>query len=337
LTVSGVDSTNFLRKPLRHDRMIVVNELRRAFSSWSDRLIAASVVLIALATLHASLADRPWLVAASAVAGLSAIAGASAARLLHRRLAFHTDEGALADAALDPRARRRYLVAFHALGLGVLGVATLAARPSLLALGLAAYLAGAALGHLASLAAGGLALRRPTAGRAMRAQLRRPIAGALAAIGLLLLVLALRGLDTPPRTALVGAATVIAVLGMTSLDDSAIRFMTLSGYRAPRILGLAARGPLAFLAIGLPALLAAANPLLAGIVTLVTLAGLALMAARILAYRSHGKRAADTLVGICAAAACLTGLAAPMLLPIVMIAIFWHLSRRSAPATWLLA
>ena len=46
-------------------------------------------------------------------------------------------------------------------------------------------------------------------------------------------------------------------------------------------------------------------------------------------------RSADTLVTICGIA-CVTGVAMPMLLPVVVIAILWQLHRRAAPETWLL-
>ena len=325
------------RNLFRHDRMIVINEMRWAFSSWTDRLVAIVVALLALAMLHASLADRPVLVAGSAIAALAAIAGAGAARLMHRRLAFHAYDGTLAAEALDRGQRRAYLVAFHTLALGLLCIAVLAARASLLPLGLAAYLAGAGLGHAVSLMTDGLALRRPLPGRAIRARLQKPGAGVVAAIGLLLLLLCLRTLGTNPRIALAGTTTVIAVLGLTSLDDAVIRFMTLSGYRTWRIVGLHARGVLVFVAIALPVLLVASEPLLTGIIGAVAMAGLALMAMRILAYRIHTKRAADTLVTLCAAAICATGFAASILMPFVAIAIFWYLNRRAIPQTWMLS
>jgi hypothetical protein len=41
-------------------------------------------------------------------------------------------------------------------------------------------------------------------------------------------------------------------------------------------------------------------------------------------------------VTICTVVAFVAGFAMPMLLPLVVMAILWHLHRRAAPATWLL-
>src|SRR5215203_888029 len=85
---------------LRHDRMIVANELRSALSSWSDRLIALAALLIALVAVRSALSQRPLIFAATAVAALATAVGAGAARMIERRVDFHSRVGVLAADAL---------------------------------------------------------------------------------------------------------------------------------------------------------------------------------------------------------------------------------------------
>jgi hypothetical protein len=120
------------------------------------------------------------------------------------------------------------------------------------------------------------------------------------------------------------------------VDYNVVRFMTESGYPAARIIGIHARSPLIFLILTVFASLVLSDRLVAIVIFGVVLAALIFMTSRILAYRIHSKRAADTLVSVSAGVACLTGFSMPMLLPVVVIAILWHLHRRSVLATWLL-
>jgi hypothetical protein len=137
--------------------------------------------------------------------------------------------------------------------------------------------------------------------------------------------------------ALIGMISAGAALSLSGLDHGVVRFMTVSGYRARQIIRIHARALSVFLLLAMIACSALSSSLVAIVVGGVVLAAFILMTARILAYRVHSKRVADTVVSICAAVACLTGIAMPMLLPPVIIGILWHLYRRSVAATWLLA
>ncbi len=322
---------------LRHDRMIVANELRSALSSWSDRLIVLAILLIALVAMRASLSDRPFTFAATAIAALAAAAGAGAAWLIERRLDFHAQDGVLAADALATDMRRHYALTVHALVCVIVTICAAIGHPAAALLAPAAYLVGAGISHLASHLLADASPRRPSLLRAVMPLLRRPIAGALAAVAVVLPQLLLRSMAPGPLAAFIGMLGAGAALLLTMVNYKAVRFMTESGYPAGRIIGLHARPLSIFLVLTVAVSLLLSDRLVAISIAGVVVAALVLMVARILAYRIQSKRTADLLVSICAGVTCLTGIAMPMLLPVVVIAVLWHLHRRSARATWLLA
>jgi hypothetical protein len=336
---AGGPSANRLRRNpmLRHDWMIVSNEARSAFSSWTDRLTALAVVAITLAAPRAFLSDQSFITAASAVGAFAALIGAGAARIVQHRLAFHAREGALAAEALSREASRRYILCAHALLLAIVATGALVSRLDMLPLALAGYIAGAGIGHAVAALLPGLAPRRLPSLRAWSVLLQRPIAGALAALAFLLLLLPARTLDPGSAAALAGVAAAGAALALTAVDDDIVRFMTLSGYGGASILWRRARPLLLFLLLTVPACLLLAQRPAALIVAGIGLVALTLMAARILAYRIYSRRVADTLVGIGLVVALVAGFMAPLLLPLFFLLLLRHLCRRSASATWLLA
>lgn len=334
MTIRGIERRHNL---LRHDATIVVNAARATFSSWTDRALAIFMVTIALFGLPASLAHQPFVPSASIVTAVAAMIGAGTGRLIRRRLDFHAYDGVLAADALAGSARRSYALFVHLLSSCVLAIGLLVARPGLVAFAAAGYLLGAGCGHLAArLARKGRGRRGRRPGRSARRELRRPTAGLAAAMVVLPVLLLLSSLEPAPFLAAVGAISAIAALSLTIVDDAAVRFMTISGYRAWAIVGIRARAGLIFLAAAGAGSLILAGPLPAQIVVAVTTAALALMAARILAYRVHARRTADMVLSLSGAGLCAIGLAAPILLPPVLAAIFWHLHRRAAPMTWML-
>jgi hypothetical protein len=336
--VGGIENRWSAGKLFEHDALIVVKEIRLALSSWTDRLIAALVVVLGLTGLHQALASRPLLAAAWVVSALAAAIGILTARLLHGRLVFQINDGILAHEALAAGSRRRYLVSCHALAAAALGMAVLTARVGLVAFVLPGYLAGAAAGTLASLLATDRGSRlRWFLVATFRRQMQRPVTGILAAVVVLGIAFGGRALETEPRLALVGIATVCAVLILTSVDDAVVRFMTIAGYSAGRIVGARARPALIFLAITTCACLVGSERFEAGIIAAVGVIGLLLMIARILAYRSHPKRAADLVVTICLGVVGVVGVTVPVLSPFAFAAILWQLHRRSRRTTWLLA
>lgn len=324
-------------KLFEHDRMIVINGMRSAFSGWTDRLLAGALPIVGLVVSRHALAHLPLPTAGAIVCAVAAIAGGGTEKLIQRRLAFHAYDGLLAADALRPDTRRLYALTCHALVAVAIAAAALLVRPACVAFLLPGYLVGATVSYLIKL----LRVQRETGGRwvvgrTIKARMRRPGAGVVCAMLVLAACLACRGLDPAPRSILVGLAAIVAVLALTSLDDSVIRFKTLAGHGAWRIVSVETRGALIFLAITVCALLLASDDLEAGVVGLIAVAGLVLMTARIFAYRIHPKRTADLAVGGCAVAIGLIGFAAPFLLPLAVVAVLWHLYRQSGPKTWLL-
>ncbi|MBY0283989.1 MAG: hypothetical protein K2W81_08500 [Sphingomonas sp.] len=332
------DVTDWINTRLfRHDRMVVVNELRAGLSAWTDRLIAVAVALIALVALHSWLSPRPLIVAGWAIAGLAAASGASGARLIEQRRIFHAYDGIIAADALADRAWRRYAAPIHALLCGIVAFVALIGRPATLGVAIISYLVGAGCGHIASRIMRRRSGATPSAPlRLDRSLLQRPIAGALAAIPVTLPLLFFSSAATEAMLVLTGVIAGAVALMLTLVDDGAIRFMALSGYKVGRIIGLHSRSLLVFSLLTVLACLILSASAAAIVIGCVAVAAFGVMTARILAYRVHAKRSADLIVGIGAVAAVLAGVALPLLLPLVVVAILWQLYRRAAPATWLL-
>ena len=88
------------------------------------------------------------MVAAWVALGTCVIIGIAAGRLITARLAFHGFDGLIAFDALHPPARRRYIAGWHGIVIALLTAVTLIARPSLLIVSIAAYIAGALVAGL---------------------------------------------------------------------------------------------------------------------------------------------------------------------------------------------
>lgn len=325
-----------MNRLFRHDWVIASTTIRATFAGWHDRVIAALMLVVALAAVGAWFADRPWTDAAWAALAAGVMIGIGAGRLVTTRLAFHAFDGLLAADALHPASRRRYIAGWHGVGLALMAAVTLIARPSLLIVGVPAYLAGVLLAGLT----GGFRMpKRSTTrpGRTIRAWLHRPIAGIAAATIMLLSLLPAHMLGANALMALIGVETVLLALTLTIVDDGVIRFMAIAGHGARRTVIHHAKAMTAFLAVAMPGCWVMLGPLAAGIVAAAWAAMLLLLALRILAYRLHGKRFADLLVSILAGLLMLVGSFMPMALPVVALAVLWRLQRRGRERMWLLA
>lgn len=327
-----------MNRLFRQDRLIASNTIRVTFAGWHDRVIAAFMVLAALAVAHGWFTDRPWRVAAWTALGAGTLIGIGAGRLVGGRLAFHAFDGLLAADALHPQMRRRYMAAWHGIGLALLAVATLIMRPSLLVVSVPAYLAGVLIAGLT----GGVRMPKRIAGMArpgwtLRAWSHGPIAGVAAATVLLLLLLPARTLGTNALMAVVGIGTVLLALTLTGVDDAVVRFMTIAGHGSRRIVVHHGRGIATFLAVSVPGCWIIVGPVAAGIAAAACVAMLLLLTLRVLAYRLHTKRFADFLVSILTGLLMLVAYSMPVALPVLALAMLWQLQRRGRTKTWLLA
>lgn len=322
----------------RHDWMVARNTIRATFAGWHDRVIAALMLVAALAGVRAWFVDRPWKVAAWAALAVGTMIGIGAGRLVATRLTFHTFDGLLAADALQPQARWRFVVAWHGVGLALLAATTLIARPSLLLVSVPTYLAGVLVAKLTVSLRMPWRIARTTRSRwTIRAWSYRPIAGASAATVLLLSMLPARTLGTNGLIAAAGIETVLLALMLTSVDDAIVRFMAVAGHGSRRIIVRHARGLASFLAAAVPGCWIILGPTGAGIVAAAGVAMLLLLTLRILAYRLHARRLADLLVSILAGLLMLVAYSTLVALPVIAVAMLWHLRRRGREKTWLLA
>lgn len=325
-----------------YDRRIVVNDIRAIFARWQDQLTAVIGLIIIIAGVRTWFVDRPWTVAAWAGLAAGGVLGITAGRLIASRLAFHVLDGSLAADALHLPTRQRYMIAWHATGLVVLAVVTLVARPPLVTVSLPGYVAGALIGGgpfgLAIPALARRKFRYDNTGRRIRSWAQRPRAGIVGAAILTLSLVSLAKLLSPNvMMALVGIEAAMLALALTVADDGIVRFLTIAGHGSWRIIARQARGAMLFVGLAAPVCAFAFGTVAAGIVATVSAAALLLMAIRILAYRLHGKRAADFLVSIVTALLIFVAYSIPFLVPVVAIAIIWQLHRRAATKTWVLA
>ncbi len=323
----------------RYDRRIAANVARATFSGWHDRLIAATMLLFALAAARSWLLDRTWPIAAWTIFGAGVMIGLTAGRRIAVRLAFHTFDGPLAADALCPALRKRYLIAWFAIGLTLLAIFTVIARPSLLIAILPGYLIGSVVGHVTgSLSLAGFGAGKAGFGRMLRSWIQRPGAGIVAAAILLLsLAFAAQYLRGDALVVVAGIETALSGLALTIVDDGSVRFQTIAGRGAWHIIGRQARGAMLFVGITTPVCAVAFGPAFAAVVAATSIGALLLMVLRTLAYRIHGKGFADFIVSILTGLLILTAFSMPILLPFVGIAILWQFQRRSAARTWLLA
>jgi hypothetical protein len=306
----------------RYDRRIAINVVRATFSSWHDRLIAATMLLFAVAAARSWLLDHALRVAAWAALGGGVLIGLTAGRQIAMRLAFHAFDGPLAAEALCPATRRRYLFAWHAIGLTLLAIITVVARLSLLTASQLGYLIGVFVGHATgSFSLSGFGVGKAGFGRMLRSWIQRPDAGLVAAAILLLsLAFTARYLRPDALVAVAGIETALLGLALTIVDDGTVRFQTITGRGAWRIIGRQARGAMLFVGIAAPVCALAFGAALAPVVAGTSIATLLLMVMRI-------------LTGLLI----LTAFSMPIVLPFVGIAILWQLQRRSAARTWWLA
>lgn len=321
---------------LRHDRLIAINTARANFTGWNDRLIAGAMLFLALAFVRGWAGDQSWKVAAGAACVAGVGIGIWASRLLAARIAFHRFDGLLAADAVQPALWRRYLLAWHGIGIATLATVTLIARPSLLVIGVPAYVAGALLAG----AAGRLATRRiaarPALGRSVQRLLHRPGAGVVAAILLLLSLLPAQALEKEGQMAVIGLEALLFAAALTPVEQDIVRFKAGSGHSPRRIVIGYSYGLLLFAAIAAPVCWLVIGPVPASIVLAISAAMLLLLAMRVCAYCVHGKRFADLLVSILVGLFALVAWWMIVLLPFVALAALWQLQRRAAAKTWLL-
>ncbi len=321
----------------RHDGIIAINSARAILAGWWDRLIAAAMLVAALASLRGGLIGSSWTVAAWTACGGAVVFGFGARRLIAARLCFHGSDGLLAADALSPAVRQRYGAAWHGIGLAVLTMTILIARPWVLVAVFPGYLAGALIAWLLE------GIRMPGPGRGgtrttwlVRTWLQAPAAGVVAALILFVSLLSARTLEAEALLAVAAIEAVLLGLALTAVGDDVVRFMAIAGHGSLETVARHAKSLAAFAILAVPGAGMIVGPVAAGIVAALSMALLLFLGLRVLAYRLHGKRVADVLVTVVVGLILLVSYSVPVALPFVMVAVVWHLHRRGRAKTWLL-
>lgn len=322
----------------RYDRRIAANTIASTFARWPDRVIAA-IILCGLSMAARSWSTgHAWSVAIWSTLGIGLLAGAGTARALSARVDFHATEGLLAADALRPTSRRRYVAAWHGVGLLLLMTLMLIAAPSLCVPGTIGYVVGAIVANSASgLLPAGIASRGATGRRTLDRMSVHPMVGIAAATGFVLTLVVTAGVGTEARLAVCGMVTLLLLALLTTVDDGVVRFRTIAGESAAEIVAHRARPALMMVAFALAATWLVVGRTAAMTVAAVSLAMLILMVQRILLYRCHAKRTAGVLILLFAAVLVLIAVATPLLLPLATAAILGRSWHRAAQRTWLLA
>jgi len=270
------------------------------------------------------------------VLALGAGGGLACGRAVIARLRHHATDGPLAEAALRPASRLRFVVIGHAAATAAVAVVVAVAGPGLIGWSLAAYSFGAGLAHLAP----SFDRNWGTADRVRRRLVRTGesySASGLAAAAFVTTAAVSRAFPGGAQMATIGIAASLPMLVLTVLDDSATRFMAMAGHSVAASLGRRGRAGVLFTAIATLVALLAAGFAAAALVLTIGLATLALLTLRVILYRLYSRRVADLALAGIAAATALVATSLPIALPFVAAIFVSHLWRRAAQRCWLIA
>lgn len=324
---------------IRHDGLIMTNQVRQALKPWRELLIPLIAIPLLLAFARNALDAMPPEAALYLCLFIAFSLGFSAARLIGRRLEFLRTDSVVAPEALRARAARRY--ALLCASASVASVAALIAllQSRALLLGCAAILGGMAIGGVLQL---GVSVAIVPHGQLARLRagswLRRPIAGLVfaCAFTLIVLMIALR-VTGSDRIIVMAIAAFLLSLPLTHVDIASVRFMASSGLSCWRSIRHHLRGPILFMGIAVPIAFLAAGFPASGLVAGIASALLLMIAMRVLAYRIFERRIADVIVSVLQALLLMIGFSVPLALPLALPAVLWWLARRARHATWLIA
>jgi hypothetical protein len=322
----------------RHDCRIVANTIRNEFEKWSDRWIAAILLITALAAMRSWFAYQPWTIAAWTMLGAAIVVGIGAGRFVVARLNFHCFDGLLAANALLGPTRRRYIIAWHCIGIALVAAVALIARPSLVPASVIAYGIGAIFAGLtARFGQMPISNTGTRTGWTARSWLLQPGVGIAAAVVMLVSLLPTVALGMKIVAAIVGIGTLLIALSLTIVDDAVVRFMTIAGHGSLSILGRHMKSIASFVAVAVLGCWLMIGRIPAAVVAAVSAGVLLLTALRILAYRLFAKRPANFLISIIVGFLALVTYALPPASPFVAMAILWQLQRRGSARIWLLS
>lgn len=327
---------------LRYDARIIGNGFRAAFSGWRDRVLLATVTLLGMGALRSRLEALSVIEAATA-GGLSGLwIGFAVGCAIDARLSFHASETPFSGDALSQSARRRYFRAWHGAALAGLAMVAILGRASVVPYVLTGYLTGAVAGYLFGFLLRRLATRMPVVPILGRPRIKgwqsRPLLGAVAAITSIAVWAGLWGVlpESAARPVAI-VITAVTVLLLTPVDDAIVRFAAIAGQGPAKSILVQAKAALVYMAIQTSAVGLLLGRSGAGLTLLAGGIVLALLVARVLAYRVLPRRPADLLLTALSGFGAMIATTFPALLPPTAIAALAMLYRRAARATWMMA
>lgn len=336
MSLSGGASVERVGRLFAHDFSILLTSARASFR-WRDQIAIMLAFSLLIAGLRSLIIDQPGNLVQASAFGVGIIAGFAVERMILARLSYHANDGMLAADALVSVCRWRYASLFHAIAVIGLSISIAMVGGWLNLPFLTGYFCGLALGHgLSRLRVQSFqAVARTTHwGRTVLAWTRGGSAGIVAAFSVAALLLPLGGMEGSVSLLAAASAAGIAMLILTTVDHGSVRFMAMSGYGVWDALRLHFLPGFWFLVLAVFLGVVIHGPTIGTVIAGIAIAALGLQALRVLAYRIHSKRVGDWLVATLIGVVALVGWSLPLVAPIVLIVIFWHLHRRASASTW---
>lgn len=338
MSFSGRASIERVGRLFAHDLSILVTNARSSFG-WRDRTALMLAFSLLIAGLRSVISVQPENFVQTSAFGVGVIAGFAVGRMILARLSFHASDGMLASDALVSVRRWRYALLFHA-------VAAVSLSFSVAMVGgwlTLPFLTGYCCGLTLSYGLPRLRVQRfPVVarikhwGRATLAWTRDSRAGIIAALLVSALLLPLAGMEGSASSLATASATGIAMLILTTVDHGSVRFMAMSGYGVWGAVRVHLLPGFWFLVLAAFSGGVIHGPAMGGVIVGISLAALGLQALRVLAYRIHTKRVGDWLIASLIGVVALVAWSLPLVVPAILIVIFWHLHRRASASTWLI-
>lgn len=339
MSLSGRATVEKVGRLFAHDLSILMTNARSSFG-WRDRIALMLAFSLLIAGLRSFISDQPESFVQTSAFGVGIIAGFAFGRMILARLSYHASDGMLAADALVSFHRWRYASLFHALAIVGLSVSVAMVGGWLTLPFLTGYCCGLILGHGLS----GLRVQRFQAvtrtthwGRTALAWTRGGSAGIVAAFSVAALLLPLGAMEGSASLLAAASATGITMLILTTVDHGSVRFMAMSGYGVWGALRIHFLPGFWFLVLAVFLGVVIRGPAIGTVIAGIAIAALGLQALRVLAYRIHTKRFGDWLVACLIGVVALVAWSLPLVAPIVLAVIFWHLHRRASASTWSIA
>lgn len=314
--------------------------LALTFARWSDRLLLALLVGVAVFVSPPNLSHCPRSAVTLGTSAVGASAGWRFARLLLNRLERQGAAGIIASSSLHPNVTAPYTLFWLTFASGIVaGTAVwLAVQP---ALALAGFAIGSLFAWLRTLRPPGM-VSTGRAGRASVLEWQLRVVGTPSvglATGIAVVALTWLGLSLANWTSGQGRVVAASALGtavalLTPVENSVVRFEAMAGRTVAATLRSRLSAALAATLASVVGLVLIAGPSAAILPALLATLVLAVQSLRVLLHRAHSERAAEWLATGTLTAGAILAMAAPPLLLIAGPLTAHRLWRSAERARW---